>query len=154
MWRIDGAPDCSWVTLCPSRVLYDFDGPRIFVCYHIGNSYLAYQCAEEPDLMRFLVVPFDSDSEMKLVTGDMTLREALTASSFGWVADVDFGWKLIGCWRVCPSDLPDENIAKEGVLLWPHLTRQARAGMYRSATRGDTSTPVGKFDSKCKLGVG
>ena len=60
MWHVNGKPiSGAWLNLEPVRVLYDFDGPRIFTCKDVnGTLFLAYQCGEDRETMRFLIVPF------------------------------------------------------------------------------------------------
>lgn len=54
-WLVNGKPESNtWLDLEPVRVLYEFDGPRIFTCRDsAGNLFLAYQCGEEDQVMRF-----------------------------------------------------------------------------------------------------
>lgn len=107
--------------LSPVRVLYELDGPRIFICRDaVGDLLLAYQCEETDDLARFLVVPFDEDWEIRLTTGAISLREALQQPRL-WVADIANDWAIQQIRRIRIDDVPYENLPRPGTMLWPQL---------------------------------
>lgn len=111
----------SWLDPDPVRVLYEFDGPKIFICEDAAeNPYLAYQCGEGQQRMRFLVVPFNPGREEALTTGAMDLREALLQPK-GWIVDLRYDWTVDRAWNVETKNLPAEILPKAGVMLWAHL---------------------------------
>jgi hypothetical protein len=122
MWQFDGhSVNPAWLDLDPVRVLYEFDGPRIFTCKDVdGSLFLAYQCGEERDLMRFLVVPFSSGRERELTEGQINLRDAL-ANPTAWIFDLNFQWQTLRAWQVDVNSLPSNVLPKPGVMLWRHL---------------------------------
>jgi hypothetical protein len=125
MWQIDRPQvPIDWIDLQPVRVLYAFDGPRIFTCRsQSGEFYLAYQCGEDRDIRRFLVVPFSDELERRLVSGDVNLRDALTRTQ-SWVVDLSNDWCPLRAWQVDLDDIPRTALPKPGVMLWPHLRRK------------------------------
>jgi len=128
MWQPKGKHvSCSWLDLKPVRVLYEFDGPRIFVCVD-GDSqaYLAYQCGESERQLRFLVVPLSEHDEHRLTTGEVAVRDVLFAER-AWLFDIDIDWTLLQTWEIDPAVMPEDSVPLPGILLWPHLTRPAAA---------------------------
>lgn len=123
MWQVKGKQVVEkWLNVEPVRVLYDFDGPRIFVCKDVPgiNDYLAYQCGEEPGKMRFLVVPFSEHSERKLTNGELNLHDALMRPR-AWIFDLDYQWNVTGSWEIQVENLPPRCVPQPGVMLWSHL---------------------------------
>ena len=110
MWQVRGKQlSGTWLDLEPVPVLYDFDGPRIFVCKDtMGvNYFLAYQCGEEASTrtMRFLVVPCSENLERQLTAGEINLHDALMRPR-AWIFDLDFQWILKDSWEVQVEDVP------------------------------------------------
>lgn len=122
MWTITGKPTSgAWLDPRPMRVLYEFDGPRMFVCSdRQGTPYLAYQCGEDESAMRFLIVPSGDALEHALARGEIDVRSALMRGS-AWLFDLDYQWAVLHTWQVDTADLPEDCIPKAGVMLWPHL---------------------------------
>jgi hypothetical protein len=122
MWHVAGNQVAhNWLRQDPVRVLYEFDGPKIFLCKDIpGNLYLAYQCDESEELLRFLVVPFSEDLERRLTSGEMNVRDALTRAK-AWLFDFGNDWSPLSCWEINVDDLPPGVLPEPGVMLWPHL---------------------------------
>lgn len=132
MWYVNGnSVSGTWLNIEPVRVLYDFDGPRIFICKSVTQElFLAFQCGEENRIMRFLIVPFSEDLERRLTAGEINLRDALTRP-LAWVFDVNYGWEVVGVWKVEIDDLPANVIPKAGIMLWPHLQQRIRSTILR-----------------------
>lgn len=122
MWAVPGTPmTASWLKPEPTRILYEFDGPRIFLCEDIpGNAYLAYQCGEDRTTLRFLVVPCGEDAERRLATGKTNVRDALSRPK-AWILDLGYDWTPRHCWKVEVDDLPSCVLPKQGVMLYSHL---------------------------------
>jgi hypothetical protein len=122
MWPYIGAKVEEKLTdLAPVRVLYELDGPRIFICRDVaGDLLLACQCDEQDELSRFLLVPFDDDLEFRLTTGAITIREALQQPRL-WLAEVLNDWTIREIRRVKIDDVPHDNLPRQGTMLWPQL---------------------------------
>jgi hypothetical protein len=122
MWQVSGIQiDPNWLRLDPIRVLYEFDGPRIFTCRDTpGNLYLAYLCNEDDVALRFLVVPFSAELERELTSGAINVRDALTQHR-AWLFDVDHDWQVSIAWEVDIDDIPPGVLPQPGVMLWRHL---------------------------------
>lgn len=126
MWKIKKKTIPSqWLEFEPETILDEYDFPMLFTLRdNAGQKYLAYFCDRDDESVRFLVVTFSDRLEVKLVSGDIDLREALIQPGM-WVFDLDKKWKPIRCWNVKLSDLPANLIPKPGVML--------RAGPCRDA---------------------
>ena len=134
MWHVNGNQTANlWLDLQPVRVLYEFDGPRIFTCKDgFGKLFLAYQCGESIDIMRFLIVPFSDDSERRLTEGELDLHDVLVRPN-ARIMDVDFDWTITQTWQVDVANLPADCIPRPGVMLWSHL--QPRLASHASTNR-------------------
>ena len=139
MWIVNGKKVTpNWLVLEPVVLLYDFDGPKIFTCKDsAGNTYLAYQCGEDLNFMRFLVVPFDEDSLRRLIVGEDNVRDSLT-SDVAWIFDVDFQWSPVVAWCINVDSLPDGCIPRAGVMIWPHLPRRIKPIVARAVSTTQT----------------
>ena len=144
MWQVNGIPTSgSWLRLEPVTVLYDFDGPRIFTCKdNRGRLFLAYQCGEDHQTMRFLVVPFSEDSEQKLTAGEDSLHDVLMRPLRAWVFDLNFQWNTIGAWRVEVENLPSDCVPSPGVMLWSHLPSRIKGAAMRACSTETTIPSV------------
>src|SRR5260370_20759082 len=73
----------------PSKVLYDFDGPRTFTFLDTdGELCLALWFDENSEAVRYLVVPFSELLVDRLEQGQISIREALEQPRLR-VVDVD-----------------------------------------------------------------
>jgi hypothetical protein len=122
MWQVNGTEvPASWLSFEPTRVLYEFDGPKIFTCRDAtGQLYLAYQCDEDREALRFLVVPFSEDLERRLTAGAIDVRDALSRPQ-AWLFDLGNDGSPLRCWQVDVEGLPPDVLPKPGVLLWADL---------------------------------
>jgi len=111
----------EWLRFVPVRMLYEFDGPRIFTCQNVnGQIFLAYQCDEAADVQQFLVVPFTEELVGRLVKGHLSVRDALLRSPL-WLFEVNNEFTPIRCWTVEFGDLPKDALPRAGTLLWANL---------------------------------
>jgi hypothetical protein len=121
MWNINGTPLSirfeNWV---PDRVLYEFDGPRIFTVRHELGDFLAYACDEDDAITRYLLVPTGDDMMAALEKGLLTMREAL-AQPWLWIVDVGFDDVPRQIWRSTLDAIPEHRLPKPWAMLWPHL---------------------------------
>src|SRR5438128_291687 len=122
MWQVRGKAEQIGLSLEPDRVLYEYDGPRVFTCKDsLDNMYLAYLCDEDTSLMRFLVVSFSARLLDDLTSGKINMRDALSRPR-AWLVDVDNDWRITRSWRVDIEAVPDDVLPRPGVMLWRHLT--------------------------------
>jgi len=104
----------------PDRVLYDFDGPRIFTLKNDLGEFLAYLCDEWERVSRYLLVPTSPAIIKSLESGCKTVREALN-QPWLWVVDVAFDGKPEQAWKSDLASIPDDVLPKPSVMLWPCL---------------------------------
>lgn len=124
IWEIKD-PECSldqFKGLEITEVLYDFNGPKIFVSSSGKLQYLWYQSAENmrTGQQRFLVVPTDNGTLDLLKSGAKSVYEALK-QPWLWAIDTDLNDDVIAGWRVHLDDVPIQSKPKKEVLLWPEL---------------------------------
>jgi hypothetical protein len=144
MWDVQGKPLAlpERFELEPARVLYEYDGPRIFTCADpAGNYCLAYLCANDRTKQRFLLVPFDDNLEQQLTTGQISLRDAMNRPG---ARIIDFGndWHGLAMWEVAIGDVPSDVLPRPGVMLWANLPA-TRNGATPAATGNLASPPAG-----------
>lgn len=128
MWKVLGSPTPHQrFNLAPMRVLYEFDGPRIFICQSTdGVQLLAYLCGQDEITLRYLLVECRDDLEQRLTLGETTVREALFQPRV-WLVDTDLVGTIRDAWETNAADLPPRALPKPGALLWASLLRQTNA---------------------------
>jgi hypothetical protein len=105
----------------PVEVLYEFEGPRTFTHKDsAGQLCLAHWCDTDPELNRFIIVPFTDSLVHKLKTGEITLGDALDQPRV-WVLDLAHPGDVREVWSVELTDLPTDVLPKAGTMLWPSL---------------------------------
>ena len=135
MWQVRGTVvNPSWLTLQPHRVLYSYDGPRIFTCRDAAeNQYLAYLCDEDDAFVRFVVAPCDEWAERELTTGMVDVQEVLSRYR-SWIFDLNHDWQPVRAWRIDPPyRLPAGVLPNPGVMLWRHLPSRISQASFRPA---------------------
>ncbi len=121
MWDVKGTPlSVKFENWVPDRVLYDFDGPRIFTVRHELGDFLAYACDEDDEITRYLLAPTSDGIIAALEKGSCTVREAL-AQPWLWVMDVGFDDVPRQVWRSTLEAIPETRLPKPWAMLWPHL---------------------------------
>ncbi|MDS4030058.1 MAG: hypothetical protein RKO66_08290 [Candidatus Contendobacter sp.] len=121
MWDVKGTPlSVKFENWVPDRVLYDFDGPRIFTVRHELGDFLAYACDEDDEITRYLLAPTSGDMITALERGTHTMREALD-QPWLWVMDVGFDDVPRQVWRSTLEAIPETRLPKPWAMLWPHL---------------------------------
>jgi hypothetical protein len=106
--------------------------------------FLAYQCSEDKDALRFLMVPFSEGQVWGLTKGYASLRDAL-AQSRTWVVDLGTDWRPLRCWEVDIGSIPPPVLPAPGVMLWAHLTPIVRNALPRAAAGETLLAPVKSF---------
>lgn len=123
MWHVVGTSITSpFQALTPERILYEFDGPRIFTVRHELGEFLAYLSAEDvtEKTSRYLLVPTDDAIVAALEKGTRTVYEAL-AQPWVWILDIGFDGQTKQAWRTITSAIPADCLPKQHVMLWPEL---------------------------------
>lgn len=105
----------------PSKLLYDFDGPRTFTFLdRDGELHLALWFDENAEAVRYLVVQFSESLVELLETGQISIREALEQPRL-WVVDVNNGGIPSAATRTTLADLPQDELPVPGTMLLPSL---------------------------------
>lgn len=111
----------QWEVLHPKRVLYDFDGPRIFTCLdEHDETWFAYQCDEQASFCAFLLVPFNNELEERLTSGGITILEALRQPRL-WIAQTDHEFSISRLFKSKLDEIPQELLPRPEAMLWSHL---------------------------------
>jgi hypothetical protein len=146
MWNVKGASiDPHWLNLEPVEVLYDFDGPRIFICNDMsGDSFLAYMCGQDKNGVRYLVVHCSQDLKQRLVGCQISLRDALCQKQ-AWVFDLDNNWNARTATCVDIADLPNDALPRQGTMLYASVSYPvAGHKAVESPAEGDTTSKLSK----------
>lgn len=125
-WNENLLTPCNPLTeMVPKKVLYDFDGPCIFTTQSLTGGMLLAYLSEDFDRekkMRYLVSLTSEKVVEDLLTGAMSVREALVEEGpLLWVVDVDYQMRPQFTFLTLPSQLPEESLPGEGVLLYYEL---------------------------------
>ncbi len=109
-------------SLEPVRVLYEFDGPRIFTVSSQSGDFLAYLSTESDSTSsaRYILAPTGDAMVTALEEGTRTVFEAL-AQPWIWIVDVGFDGQVKQGWRTSIGEIPAEMLPKPHVMLWPEL---------------------------------
>lgn len=122
-WSVAGEPYPVefFGSFVPEEVLYDFDGPRIFaVSSAHGDRLLVYQCDEDENASRFVVVPCDTARVDALKTGRCSVRNAL-AQPWTWLVDQPHGQPVLAAWRALLTSVPAKLLPGDCVMLSPTM---------------------------------
>ena len=106
--------------LKPSEVLYEFDGPRIFVTQAQIGELLCFLTDDDGRTLRFIAAPTNSSILDMLKSGSLTVREALD-QPWVWFVDLGYSGQPVAAWQGTLSEAPSDALPKKGVMLWPHL---------------------------------
>lgn len=123
MWQVTGTPiSVPFECLEPIRVLYEFDGPRIFTVTSPLGDFLAYLSTESDSesTARYILAPTGDAMVAALENGTRTVFEAL-AQPWIWIVDVGFDGQVKNAWRSTIEVIPAENRPRPHVVLWPEL---------------------------------
>lgn len=125
LWPVDGKPVRldRFDPLRLSRVLNEYDGPRIFTLENEEQE-LFFACfsdeAEDTECYRFVVVPFSDVLLKRLTTGTISLYQALEQPRV-WLVDVSHVWKPLNAWRTSLDRIPADCLPDKSVMIWPSL---------------------------------
>ncbi|MBR7956432.1 hypothetical protein WJH60_30710 [Burkholderia orbicola] len=125
-WTIDRAQleTAPFASLRPVEVLYDFEGPQIFIAYDGGRPLFVYvsDIDEQQQYLRFLVTPISKRIIDYLKEGELSLCDALRLP---WLHAVDqaFDGTVLATWYLDDGldAVPDGYKPVEGTLLSPEL---------------------------------
>ncbi len=135
MWNMKKKPiPHQWMNFDPEVIYDEYDGPILFTARdHSGEKYLVYFCDRADGAQRFLVVPISDQTELKMASGDIDLREALLRSRM-WLFDLDYEWNPVKCWQVRLAELPRNLIPRPGVMLRPSMQSFTKQFLSQSNT--------------------
>lgn len=123
MWNVNGTKVdvARFEPFEPIDVLYDFDGPRIFMLKDSeGELNLAYWSDEDGQGCRYVVVPTTAQIIDSLRAGRMSVFDALNQPRC-WLCDVSRQGDLSGCQRVSFEAVPRDALPAIGAMLLPAL---------------------------------
>lgn len=110
-----------WLSVEPSEVLYEYDGPRLFTTSEEPWMYLWYLCDEASSAQRFIVAPTSDHVVSQLKAGVMTVREAISLPGTRVVEVHNAKDAPLEHWRVSFDELPEQILPKRHVMLRPSL---------------------------------
>lgn len=102
------------------EVLYDFDGPKIFISHDGIWKYFWYLCDEDCDGFLYLLVPTDDRIINNLKTGAITVLEALLMPT-GFLAETNFSLTVLSSWKVSPCKIPPNRLPARHAMLYASL---------------------------------
>lgn len=105
--------------LKPDRVLYDFDGPRIYTVKSDLGLLLVYVVKDEKEFQIALLAPTAQEVVDALADGIITVREALQRD-WAWLAELSFDGNLRRSISV-QLPIPDELLPRSGIMLYRSL---------------------------------
>lgn len=109
--------------LTPSEVLYEFEGPCIFVARTAhGAEVLSYlsEDIEDEQRLRYIVSTTSERTVDELKCGVISVREALDRGSL-WLVDFDYGHRPVQAFAVRSEQLPEDAMPLRGTMLWSSL---------------------------------
>jgi hypothetical protein len=143
MWSIE-ARECGWLrlsSLTPEEVIDDIDGPRLFTVRSAdGLLLLAYQCGEDRETERFLLVPASEYLISSIKSGTISIRDALAPQAWAWIVDRDRRGEIGAPAIVDVPRLPEKALPRPGVFLHRQPDPLLRIRMV-GATLGPTRVP-------------
>lgn len=107
MWNIDWPFDVDWSgkSIEPSSVLYEFDGPSVFVA-KVGFIDLLFLKVDESDESEFYLATSTSELAVKaLVNGNVSLRGAFLQSQY-WLIETTYELSVLRHWLLSREHLP------------------------------------------------
>jgi hypothetical protein len=110
----------SFDRITPDRILFDYDGPRIFTVEADEGEYLFYLSSEAGELIRYVVAPTNKQTVEDLVVGAKTVVDALD-QSIAWILDAKWDGQIVTVWRTTLARVPAGSLPKPGTMLHPDL---------------------------------
>ena len=119
LWHSDTPPcDKSFLgPFAPKAILVEYNGPRIFTLEsQQGQLLLAYHCDEDDNSWRYAVVPFSTVLLESLMSGAITIVDAIH-QPWAWIVDIDNGGTVMNVWPADPTSLPTDYLPSSDVRL-------------------------------------
>ena len=91
----------------PVEVLYDFDGPVLFVAAYGFSSLLCYKIEEVGTSSQYILSPTNPDALAQLKAGKLALRSAIV-QPWMWAVEVDADYCVVHSWLLKPALVPNE----------------------------------------------
>lgn len=115
--------------LDPEEVLYEFDGPKLYIARHEGKPLLVYESKTDDvaQIARLIAVPTSERLISELKQGDISVFDALNQP---WLHAVDqsYGGHILRVWHLPYGiqSVPTNARPRPQTRLWPHLERRRR----------------------------
>ena len=122
MWKVSGTSRSLDLLgdFTPLEVLFEFDGPRTFICHGPGQQLLfAHQCGEDDGFIRYAVVPVDADELAQVKSGNIDLPTILHRSPL-WLVDLDRRGQVCAVRESVYAAIPGKYLPMPGATLWPN----------------------------------
>lgn len=120
MWKIRASSEerLKIDSLTPELVIDEYQGPRIFTLRSSdGDHLLAYQCGEDDEIDRYLIVPANDSLINNLLQNQISIREALLKPVWAWIVDRSKDGRISNLLKIDTADLPDDALPYSGILL-------------------------------------
>src|SRR4051794_25403187 len=143
MWKARGRTVSTDTvgSFAPTEVLFDYDGPRTFVCISPQGALLfAHQCGEDRDCVRFAVVGITQELLEYVKAGDTDVWSVLKRSPL-LLVDVGADWVVLAVLEASFDWIPARYLPKPGVKLWPAESGDPDAGRGNEARSADPPRP-------------
>lgn len=108
--------------LNPDHVLYEYDGPQLFLTRMGVFLALVYKIDEGENTDLYLISEARPKAIEALLAGAVSLRAALDASAY-WLVETSPNRVVIRSWHVDRRDLPADFLPEEGVGIVPSQVR-------------------------------
>jgi len=121
-WAVKSPPiDIASIgDLKPLEILYEFDGPRIFLSEVAAGEVLCFLADDDGKHFRFIASPTNKNIIDKLKNGLQTLRDTLN-QPWVWFIDLTYDGIPQAAWKGTLADAPEDVLPEKGLMLWPHL---------------------------------
>lgn len=115
MWAVpkimDDWPDLA--SLEPEEELLFYDSPKLFtVRDRKQRLLLAYECAEDQSIRRYLVVPISPTQLVDLTQGRLSVRNALINQGWTWLVDINRDGEISSQGLIEPATLPVDALPR------------------------------------------
>lgn len=120
MWTID-APSikpAGRTRLSPSRVLYNYDGPSLFIADLFFIQVLLLKFDELAHSSLFVAAPTTNERIAALTAGHLSVRGVIEADQY-WIVELLNDLEIIRIWQVPATEWPEINLPDYDVPLRP-----------------------------------
>jgi len=116
----------NFLQVAPEEIFAEFGQLLTFTFRDsFGNLSLAHLCASDLDRARYAVAPTDRRIVRELLSGAISVRDALD-QPWTWVVDVGANGSVLSSWAIRITDFPPDALPDPEVLLYPELEPMIR----------------------------